>query len=353
MSVLHELGAGVLRRLEAETAHEITVKALAWGLGPRATGGDDPILATRVAGLNLANPIGLAAGFDKDARAARGLLRAGFGFIECGTVTPLAQAGNPRPRLFRLTADGAVINRMGFNNQGLDAFAHRLASLQDRTAPVGANLGANKQATDRTADYVLGLRRLWGLCDYVTLNVSSPNTPGLRELQHDQALEDLLAAVAEARDDLIARRGGRVPILIKIAPDLTEAAAAAIAGQAVSHGVDGLIVSNTTLARPATLTDRWRAEAGGLSGAPLFEISTRLLRTLWPVTRGRLALIGVGGVASGAEAYAKIRAGADAVQLYTALAYQGPGLVGRIKVELAALLRADGFGALRDAVGAG
>ncbi len=352
MSVLHDLGARALRALDPETAHEVTLAALRAGIGPRSPADADPVLATELAGLRLPNPIGIAPGFDKNAAAPRGLLRAGFGFIECGTVTPRPQAGNPRPRLFRLTADKAVINRMGFNNAGLEAFAAGLAT-RGPEGVVGANVGANKDSTDRAGDYVTGLRRLWPLADYFTLNVSSPNTPGLRDLQAKAALADLLGAVAEARTDLAAAPRGDRPVFLKVAPDLSPGDVGDIVEAAVGFGLDGLIVSNTTLARPESLRGRRRGEAGGLSGAPLFGPSTALLREFHAASAGRLALVGVGGVASGRDAYAKIRAGACAVQLYTALAYEGPGLVDRLRRDLAALLRADGFASVRDAVGAG
>jgi dihydroorotate dehydrogenase len=351
VSAVHELGAGVLRRLDPETAHTLTLSALAAGLGPRAPR-DEPILATRLAGLALANPVGLAAGFDKDARTPGALFAAGFGFVECGTVTPRPQPGNPRPRLFRLTEDGAVINRMGFNNAGLDAFAANL-SKGPRAGPVGANVGANKDSADRVADYVAGLRRLWPLADYFTLNVSSPNTPGLRDLQQGSALTELLDAAARTRAELSADPRDRRPMFLKIAPDLTEAQALAISEAAVRFGLDGLIISNTTIERPATLRGTSRAEAGGLSGKPLFEPSTRLLAAVHAASAGRLTLIGVGGIASGRDAYAKVRAGASAVQLYTALALHGPGLAPTIKRDLAALLSADGFTRFEEAVGAG
>ncbi|HEY2049617.1 MAG TPA: quinone-dependent dihydroorotate dehydrogenase [Caulobacteraceae bacterium] len=346
---IHDLGARLLRTTDPERAHELSLAALEAGLGPRAPA-DPPILATRLAGLPLANPVGLAAGFDKDARAPEALLAAGFGFVECGTVTPRPQAGNPRPRLFRLVEDGAVINRMGFNNAGLEGFAGRLARGR-RSGPVGANVGANKDAIDRVADYVAGLRRLWPLADYFTLNVSSPNTPGLRDLQQGGALTDLLGAVAAERAELAASPPGQKPVFLKIAPDLTEAQAGAIVEAAVAFGLTGLIVSNTTVARPADLRGDARGEAGGLSGRPLLEPSTRLLAIVRAASAGRLTLIGAGGIASGADAYAKIRAGASAVQLYTALALQGPGLVAAIKADLAARLRADGFTRVEDAVG--
>jgi dihydroorotate dehydrogenase len=276
------------------------------------------------------------------------MLKAGFGFVECGTVTPLAQAGNPKPRMFRLAEDRAVINRLGFNNQGLEPFAARLS--RGRPGIVGANVGANKEAADRIADYLTCLARLWGLADYFTLNVSSPNTPGLRALQTRAALDELLGRVGEAVKSLPPQ--GRAPIFLKIAPDLEAGEVEAIVDSAVAHGLSGLIVTNTTVTRPA-LRSAAREEGGGLSGAPLFELSTRVLREVAAAAAGRLALIGAGGVSSGAQAYAKIRAGAHAVQLYSALAYEGPSLVARIKADLAARLRADGFASVAEAVGAG
>jgi len=347
MSALHGLATRAMRLLEPEDAHRAAIQALKAGLGPRA-GADDPILKTELAGLSLPNPVGLAPGFDKDAEVFAPMLRAGFGFVECGTVTPLPQAGNPRPRLFRLTEDRAVVNRMGFNNQGLEAYAAHLA----RRGPgvVGANIGANKEATDRIGDYVTGLRRLWGLASYFTINISSPNTPGLRALQTKAALEELLGRLAQARDALPEE--GRVPTFLKVAPDLETGEVETIADTAAANGLAGVIVSNTTVSRPP-LRSRFGAESGGLSGAPLFELSTRVLREFHEASAGRLVLIGVGGIASGADAYAKIRAGASAVQLYSALVFEGPGLVTRIKRELAARLRADGFASVAAAVGAG
>jgi len=350
MSLPLALAARAARWLDPEDAHQLTIRALKAGLGPGAAAKDDPILATSLSGLALANPIGLAAGFDKNAEAPDALLRAGFGFVECGTTTPKPQSGNPRPRLFRLTEDRAVINRMGFNNDGQEAFGARLAR-RARRGVVGANVGANKDSADRARDYVLGLRRLWGLADYFTLNVSSPNTPGLRDLQGKAALIDLLGAVAESRTTLIGD-GSDYPIFLKVAPDLGEGAVEYIVAAAVQFGLNGLIVSNTTVARPLSLKSRHAGEGGGLSGAPLMAASTALLAAFHRAATGRLVLIGAGGVGSGADAYAKIRAGACAVQLYSALAFEGPSLVSAIKHDLAARLRADGFSTVAQAVGA-
>jgi dihydroorotate dehydrogenase len=343
---LHGLATKALHGFDPEDAHGLAIRALELGLGPRA-GADDPILKTKVAGLDLPNPVGLAPGFDKNAQVFRPMLAAGFGFVECGTVTPEPQAGNPRPRLFRLTEDRAVINRMGFNNEGLDAFAARLA--RRGAGIIGANIGANKESEDRIGDYVEGLKRLWGLASYFTLNISSPNTPGLRALQTKAALEELLGRAAETRDALPA--AGLVPMFLKVAPDLEDGEVEAIVETVAANGLSGIIVSNTTISRPP-LKSAQAGEAGGLSGAPLTELSTRMLRTFAQASAGRIALIGVGGIGSGADAYAKIRAGACAVQLYSALVFEGPGLVSRIKRELATRLRADGFKSVQDAVGA-
>jgi dihydroorotate dehydrogenase len=347
MTLLHSLATRALRALDPEDAHGLAVRGLQAGLGPRA-GRDDPILATKLAGLALPNPIGLAPGFDKNAEVFGPMLRAGFGFVECGTVTPKAQAGNPRPRLFRLAEDQAVINRMGFNNEGLEAFAGRLAARGPGV--VGANIGANKDSEDRIDDYVTGLRRLWGLASYFTINISSPNTPGLRALQTKAALQELLGRLAEARDAL--PREGLVPMFLKVAPDLEPGEVEAIVETVLGNGLAGIIVSNTTITRPA-LASRFREEQGGLSGAPLRELASVKLGEFAQASAGRLALIGAGGVASGADAYARIRAGASAVQLYSALVFEGPGLVARIKRELAGLLRRDGFANLCEAVGKG
>ena len=347
MSRLHDLAAAALRTLDPEDAHRLTVRALALGLGPGAPV-PDPILATTIAGLSLPSALGLAAGFDKNAEVFGPMLAAGFGFVECGTVTPLAQAGNPRPRLFRLTGDRAVINRMGFNNAGLEAFAARLAR-PGRPGPVGANIGANKDSDDRIGDYVTGLKRLWGLADWFTLNISSPNTPGLRALQTRAALEELLGRTAEARDALPA--GGRVPLFLKVAPDLDDPEIEAIVETVLAFGLSGIIVANTTLSRPA-LASPDAGEAGGLSGAPLRELAQSVLGRFSTAAAGRLPLVGAGGIASGADAYARIRAGASAVQLYSALVFEGPGLAVRLSRDLAAHLRADGFRTLAEAVGA-
>jgi len=352
VSALHALATRALRLLDPEDAHGAAIMALRLGLGPTAPP-DDPILATELAGggevegLRLSNPIGLAPGFDKDALVFPQMLRAGFGFVECGTVTPEPQEGNPRPRLFRLSEDRAVINRMGFNNHGVDSFAARLYGRG--SGVVGANIGANKDSPDRVGDYVTGLSRLWGLANYFTVNVSSPNTPGLRALQTKAALEALLGRLAETRRSLPP--AGDAPIFLKVAPDLEDGEVEAICDVVAANGFQGVIVSNTTITRPP-LKARARDEAGGLSGAPLFDLSTQMLARFHAAAAGRFELIGVGGIASGADAYAKIRAGAAAVQLYSALVFEGPGLVTRIKRDLARRLHADGFRSVGEAVGA-
>jgi dihydroorotate dehydrogenase len=342
----------VLRRLPSEAAHGLTVRALEVGLGRFMTDyaarqPDPPILAQRLWGLDFPNPVGLAAGFDKDARVPEAMRGFGFGFVEIGTVTPRPQPGNPKPRLFRLEEDQAIINRMGFNSGGLDAAIDRL-HRRPRTAIVGVNLGKNRDSSDAVADYAEGIRRAAKVADYLVVNVSSPNTPGLRDLQRRASLQALLVPLLRIRDE--SRR--RLPLLVKIAPDLTPEEQEDLALVALSTGIDGLIVSNTTVDRPAGLVSPNAKEPGGLSGRPLFAASTALLADMYRLTRGRLVLIGVGGVASTAEAYQKIRAGACLVQLYTALVFAGPGLVTDIKVGLVESLRRDGFTCVAEAVGA-
>jgi dihydroorotate dehydrogenase len=348
----YRLVFSLLDRMDAECAHGLAIHALRLGLVPRDRRPDPEILRQTVFGLTFVNPIGLAAGFDKNGAVVTPMLDLGFGFVEVGTVTPLPQPGNPKPRLFRLTGDRAVINRMGFNNEGAAAMAARLQARASRGPAaargiLGINLGKNKDQADAAADYVAGVAALGALADYLVINVSSPNTPGLRALQERTRLQELIARVLAARDAL-ARKP---PLLLKIAPDLLAEECADIAAVALDSGLDGLIVSNTTVARPPGLDPRHAGEAGGLSGKPLFEASTEVLRDMYRRTEGRLPIIGVGGVAGGADAYAKIRAGASLVQLYSALVFEGPGLVRRIKTELAALLMRDGFASVAAAVG--
>ena len=333
----------LLRRLDAERAHHVALRALRLGLAGRAGAADDPILSTTLLGRSLSNPIGLAAGFDKDGLAAPALLRLGFGAVELGTVTPLPQPGNPRPRLFRLD-DGAVINRMGFNNRGIDAFVPRLARVAPPPGTVlAANVGINKEGADPERDYPALVAAVAPHVAYVALNVSSPNTAGLRGLQEAAKLRAILQAVMAVP--------GRPPIFVKVAPDLLPGALDSIVAVAVEAGVAGLIVSNTTIARPADLRGRHAGQTGGLSGPPLLAPSTAILAQAWRLAAGRLVLIGCGGVATGAEALAKLRAGAQLVQLYTAFAVHGPALLPRIKRELAAALRQEGFRSVAEAVG--
>lgn len=352
MSRLFALAAPVLKALPPETAHRATITALKLGLGPVVSEPDDPVLAATLWGRDFANPIGLAAGFDKDAEVVDPMLRLGFGFVEIGSVTPRAQPGNPRPRAFRLPDQQALINRYGFNNRGHAAAVARLEArrLNGAAAPglLGINVGRNKDSRDPEADYAAGIRAFARLADYLVVNISSPNTPGLRAMQSREPLQRLLAAATAARADATARPS----LLVKIAPDLTPEDLEDVAEVALAAGIDGLIVSNTTIARPAGLPPDLAGEPGGLSGKPLMQPSTAVLRRMAKLVAGRLPLVGVGGVASGADAYAKIRAGASLVQLYTALAYRGPGLVGEIKRDLAGRLRADGFRSVAEAVGA-
>ena len=350
MSLFYKAGTQVLRRLPAERAHTTTIRLLKTGLGPKGSAINRPDLRTSVGGLDLPNPVGLAAGFDKNAEVPDAMLGAGFGFVECGTVTPRPQAGNPKPRLFRLTESQAVINRMGFNNEGLDAFSRRLRARQGRPGIVGANLGANKDSPDRVADYLEGLTRLWGLSDYFTINISSPNTPGLRKLQGADEMDELLERIAQTRQQLAAD-GTNYPVFLKVAPDLDESAVPRVVEQVRTYALDAIIVANTTIDRPASIGTHWAEEAGGLSGQPLFEKSTRLLAEFHAATNGKIDLIGVGGIGSGEQAYAKIKAGAKAVQLYSALVFHGPQLVAEICEDLSARLKADGFATLSEAVG--
>jgi dihydroorotate dehydrogenase len=342
--------ARLLRCLDPERAHALTLWVLRRGLVAPRQAPDDPILRSRVWGRDFDNPLGLAAGFDKNAAVMGPMLAMGFGFVEVGSVTPRPQPGNPKPRIFRLAEDEAVINRLGFNNQGSSAAAESLAAWRAGGGKgiVGVNLGKNKDSDDAAGDYATGARRLCGDADYLVVNVSSPNTPGLRALQGRAQLEEILGGLKRTLEDA----GSRVPLVLKIAPDLTEEDKQDIAAVALDMALDGLIVSNTTIERPAGLKGRHRGETGGLSGRPLFDLSSAVLADMFRLTQGRVTLIGVGGVAGGAQAYAKIRAGASLVQIYSALIYQGPGLVPRIKRELAALLRRDGFNSLSAAVGA-
>ena len=346
MKLIERAGMALMHRMDPEAAHGLALKALNAGLASLPGVITSPRLATTLAGMALPNPVGLAAGFDKNAVAMAALSRAGFGFLELGAATPRPQPGNPKPRLFRLTEDRAVINRFGFNNEGAEAIAVRLAARKPGAVPVGLNLGANKDSTDRTADFARVLAVCGPYVDFATVNVSSPNTEKLRDLQGRAALAALLAGVMETRASL-ARP---IPIFLKIAPDLSPAEIEDVAEVALSSGISGLIATNTTLSRDG-LASPHRDQAGGLSGAPLFEKSTRILARLSHLTEGRLPIIGVGGISSAEQALIKICAGASAVQLYSALAYQGLGLVAEIAQGLDRLLAQQGFANVADAVG--
>jgi dihydroorotate dehydrogenase len=350
LTAVYNLARPLLFSLDPERAHELTLRALEAGLYPRQRTADDPRLGVALWGLAMPNPLGMAAGFDKDARAPGSLVGMGFGHVEVGTVTPLAQAGNRRPRLFRLVRDRALINRLGFNNAGHAATLARLPQ-HGQAGVVGVNVGANRDAADRIADYVAGVRAFSDAASYLTINVSSPNTPGLRDLQAPAALDDLLARVLGARAELVAAgRPGR-PLVVKLAPDIAEADLEPIVGVLTRRGVDGIAVSNTTLARPALAERTPAKEAGGLSGRPLFARSTALLARVHLLTGGRIPLIGIGGVDSGAAAIAKIEAGATLLQLYTGLVYEGPGLIERIKRDLVAYAAREKLGRIGEAVG--
>ena len=347
---LMDLGRPLLLALDAETAHGVAIRALAAGVHPRCRRRDDPRLQRRIWDLDFSNPVGMAAGFDKNGEVPDALLACGFGFVEIGTVTPRPQAGNPRPRLFRLPQDRAVINRMGFNNDGHRAVLSRLGKRR-RRGIVGVNIGANKDSADRIGDYVAGVTAFAPVADYLTVNVSSPNTPGLRALQAADTLGELLGAVMAARNGVADEGGRKVPVLLKIAPDLRDEEVAALVATAMEGGIDGMIVSNTTTAREGLSERRSAREAGGLSGRPLFNRSTRMLARVRQAAGPELPLIGVGGIDSPQAAWEKITAGADLVQLYTGLVYEGFGLVERIKREFLRRIEREGHRDLAAAVG--
>lgn len=346
---LFPLARPLMSLIDPETAHRLTIRALRMGLAPRQRQADPVSLAVDLFGLHFENPLGIAAGFDKNGEVPDAMLAMGMGFAEVGTVTPRPQAGNPRPRIFRLPLHRAVINRLGFNNDGHEALKKRLLARRGKPGIVGVNIGANKDAADRIADYEAGIRTFDGLAAYFTVNISSPNTPGLRALQNKAELETLISRVLAARRTDRARP---TPVLLKIAPDLGAEELADIADVALRLGLDGIIISNTTIAREGLVSGVNANETGGLSGAPLFAMSTGVLAEMYRLTQGRIPLVGVGGISSGDDAYAKIRAGASLLQLYSALTYEGPALIARIKADLAARLAADGFAHLKDAVGA-
>jgi len=352
---LYPFARPFLRCVEPETAHRLTIQALKLGLVPGVHAPDDPVLATEVFGLSFPNPIGLAAGFDKDAEVPDAMLALGFGFVEAGTVTPRPQPGNSGKRLFRLDEDEAVINRFGFNSKGLADFTERLAERKRAHRPgiVGANVGKNRETADAAEDYVTGVEAVANFADYIVVNLSSPNTPGLRALQARAEMEALVTRVLEARSRAAPDGPLLPPVLAKVGPDLTEEQLQDIAEVAKSTGIDGLIIGNTTIDRPPTLRSPERNAEGGLSGKPLMPKATACLAAMYRCCGGRIPIIGCGGVASGADAYAKIKAGASLVQLYSAMVFEGPNLVARIKRELAALLKADGFESIAEAVGSG
>ena len=355
-NLFNQFARPVLANLDPEFAHRATVTALRFA--PMLPGApDDARLASEVFGLKFSNPVGMAAGFDKNAEAIDGTLALGFGFTEVGTITPRAQPGNPRPRIFRLPEDHAVINRYGFNSDGHGPARARLVarkSVSKRAGVLGVNLGANKDSTDRAADYVLGIEAFAGLADYFTINVSSPNTPGLRDLQEASALDELLARVLDARAAVHARTENAVsqtPVLLKIAPDLTLVQLDDIVGVALKRGIDGMIVSNTTISRPSGLHSPHKSETGGLSGKPLFDLSTQMLAATFQRVERRFPLIGAGGIDSAEAAWIKIEAGASLVQFYSALVFEGPGLANRIKQGLCERMTREAFESLASIVG--
>jgi dihydroorotate dehydrogenase len=346
LSGLFGLGQTLLLALDPERAHDLTLKTLELGVYPRSSGSDDPRLKQAVFGLDFPNPIGMAPGFDKDARVPHQLLEMGFGFVEVGTLTPRAQSGNPAPRVFRSHRDRAIVNRLGFNNEGQDAALTRLARRP--RGIVGVNLGANRDSTDRIADYADGITRMAPVADYFTINISSPNTPGLRDLQAPRKLDALLGKVQEARKALGPKAP---PLLVKLAPDLADADLPEVAAVIEQNEADGIIVSNTTLARDNLRDETLLREAGGMSGRPAFLRTTRMLARVHQATEGRLPLIGVGGLDSGEAALAKIEAGASLIQLYTALVFEGPGLIGRIKDTLVRAMARENADNLKPLIG--
>ena len=350
IGLLESLARPLLRMLDAEDAHRLAISALKIPPFVKLVA-DDPRLAVRAFGLNFPNPVGMAAGFDKHAEVPDALLKLGFGFVEVGTVTPLPQSGNPRPRLFRLDRDESVINRLGFNSEGAAAVLRRLAARANQGGIVGVNIGANRDSTDRIADYVRLIETFAPVASYFSVNISSPNTPGLRDLQQGKMLDDLLGRIVDARTR-VNRVAGTTPVLIKIAPDLALGDLDDVVAAARSHRVDGMIVGNTTVARPQALRDRAAArEAGGLSGRPLFALATRMLAETYVRVEGAFPLVGVGGIDSGEAALAKIRAGACLIELYSALVFHGLRLIATIKSELSDAVRREGRTSIDELVG--
>jgi dihydroorotate dehydrogenase len=350
LTAVYELARPLLFALEPEQAHELTLKSLEAGVYPRSSHADDPRLGLTVWGLDFPNPLGIAPGFDKDARVPTAMLGMGLGHAEIGTVTPLPQQGNPRPRIFRLVRDRAMINRLGFNNSGHAAALARLIAARP-DGVIGVNVGANKGAADRGADYVAGIDAFYEVASYFTINVSSPNTPGLRDLQAPAALDELVARVLETRERLMSAGKPRRPVVVKLAPDIAEDDLAPIVQVLLARRVDGIAVSNTTLARDGLSETTLAREAGGVSGRPLFHRSTVMLARVHLLTGGKVPLIGIGGIDSGAAAIAKLEAGATLLQLYTGLVYEGPGLIARIKQELVACLDREKMARVSDLTG--
>lgn len=351
MPDIFSLTKPLLHALPPETAHEIGLRALNCGLLPVQKSFDNPILSQNIFGLEFKNPVGIAAGFDKNAIAINALLKQGFGFVEAGTVTPLPQSGNPKPRIFRLPEDKAIINRLGFNNNGLDCFIKNFSMRDTKLGIAGANIGKNKGTKNAAEDYVRCLHAVYPYTDYITINISSPNTKGLRDLQQREALSELLSELSKARSNAILTHRKRIPLLLKIAPDIDAHQREDIAETVLLNGIDGLIISNTTISRSTSLASKNRGEEGGLSGAPLFNLSTQILAEMYKLTSSKIPIIGVGGISSPEDAYAKIRAGASLIQLYSALIYQGFGLIRSINKKLPTLLSQDGFSNISEAIG--
>jgi len=339
-----------IQYLEPEMAHKIAIKALKYGFISKPSYECDPSLAVNVFGIKFQNPLGLAAGFDKDAEVPDAMLEQGFGFVEVGSVTPLAQRGNPRPRLFRLLKDRSLINRMGFNNRGVEAALRRLQSRRTTNGIIGVNLGKNKLSMDPLSDYAHSIGILAPYSSYIVINISSPNTPRLRELQGAEKLSKLLKELRRILDDIANIK--KPPLLLKISPDINSEERVDIASAVMTENIDGIIATNTTITRPITLQDIKSKEEGGLSGAALFDCSTHVLADMYKLTEGKIPLIGVGGITNAKTAYAKIRAGASLVQLYSVMVYEGPGIIIKILEDLAALLKADGYTSLNEAIGA-
>ncbi len=354
MPVPYHIARSILFRMDAEKAHNLTLKALKCGFGPKIKPIDDPRLRTTLWNRSFPNPVGLAAGFDKNAEVIAPLFQMGFGFVEAGTVTPKPQIGNPTPRVFRDIQSGSVINRMGFPNGGLNNFKDNIEKFLDKkprpNGVLGINIGMNKSQTVPAKDYVLLVRQLGAMADYLTINISSPNTPGLRDLQKREPLMDLLGQIMEERNKSCGTHNPP-PLLLKLAPDLDEKQQGELAGAAMDSGIDGLILTNTTLDRPDALPPEFAAQQGGLSGTLVKDKSTAVIRNFYKLTKGKIPIIGLGGISSGADAYEKIKAGASLVQFYTALIYKGPALVNDINNDLVSYLERDGFANLSDAIG--